>query len=64
MPYGFSSAPGTFQKVISLVLSDIEWTLNLLDDVFSRKDKAEHDQWLDEVLSQLVKHNLMLNEAK
>ena len=65
MPYSLSSAPSAFQKIVSLVLSGIEGTLNLLDDVVVYwKDKAEHDQRLDEVMSQLTKHNLMLNEGK
>ena len=65
MPYGLSSAPSAFQKIVSLVLSGIEGTLNLLDDIIiDEKDKAEHDQRLDEVFSQLVKRNLTLNEGK
>ena len=65
MPYSLSSAPSAFQKIVSLVLSGIEGTLNLLDDVVVYgKDKAEHDQRLDEVMSQLVKRNLTLNEGK
>ena len=65
MPYGLSSTPSAFQKIVSSVLSGIEGTLNLLDDVnIYGKDKAEHDQRLDEVMSQLAKHNLMLNEGK
>ena len=65
MPYGLSSAPSAFQNIVSSVLSGVEGTLNLLDDVVVYgKDKAEHDQRLDEVMSQLVKRNLTLNEGK
>ena len=65
MPYGLSSAPSAFQKIVSSVLSGIEGTLNLLEDVVVYgNDKAEHDQRLDKVISQLAKHNLTLIEGK
>ena len=65
MPYGLSSAPSAFQQIVFSVLSGIEGTLHLLDDdVVYGKDKAEHDQRLDEMMPQLAKHNLTLNEGK
>lgn len=51
MPYGLSSAPSSFQKIVFSVLLGIEGTLYLLDDVIYGKDKVEHHQLLDEVLS-------------
>ena len=65
MPYSLSSAPSAFQQIVFSVLSGIEGTLHLLDDdVVYGKDKAEHDQRLYEMMPQLAKHNLTLNEGK
>ena len=65
IPYGLSSAPSAFQKIVSSILSGMEGTVNLLDDVVVHgRDQAEHDQRLKEVLARFAKHNLTLNKEK
>ena len=65
MPYGLSSAPSAFQKIVSSVLSGIPGVLNLLDDVVvCGTTTEEHDRRLHEVLARLEKHRFTLNEDK
>ncbi|XP_072169474.1 uncharacterized protein [Diadema setosum] len=65
MPYGLSSAPSAFQKIVSSVLSGIPGVLNLLDDVVvCGATTEEHDRRLHKVLSRLAKHRFTLNEEK
>ena len=65
MPYGLSSAPSAFQKIVTSVLSGIPGVLNLLDDmVVCGANTEEHNHRLQEVLSRLAKHQFTLNEEK
>jgi len=65
MPYGLSSAPSAFQKIITSVLSGCDGALNLLDDIVVHgKNQEEHDKRLHKVLSKLAEVNLTLNTTK
>ncbi|XP_006821806.1 uncharacterized protein LOC102801680 [Saccoglossus kowalevskii] len=65
MPYGLSSAPSAFQKILASVLSDCEGAVHLIDDVaIHGANQAEHDQHLNTVLNKLRKYNLTLNRDK
>ena len=61
MPFGFSTAPATFQHMMDIILSGLTYVICLcyLDDVivFGR-DMKEHCERLETVLLQLREHNL------
>lgn len=67
LPFGLTNSPSTFQRLMDLVLADLQWTTCLvyLDDiiVFGR-DFAEHLQRLDQVLSKLKMAHLKVKPAK
>ena len=65
MPFGLSSAPSAFQKIIAIIIKDCEGSKNLLDDIAVwGKTKAEHDSRLDRVLRRLDNFNVRLNSSK
>ena len=65
LPYGVSSAPGIFQRVMENLLQGIPFTVVLVDDVLvSGKNDAEHWDNLEEVLRRLAEANLRLNQEK
>ena len=65
VPYGLSSAPSAFQKIMSCILEGLDGVLCMLDDVvIHARDQFTHDQRLDAVMSRLGTHNLTLNEEK
>ncbi|KAI0209575.1 hypothetical protein LSAT2_005732 [Lamellibrachia satsuma] len=65
MPYGPSSAPSAFQKIISSVLSGIDGCINLLDDiVIHGRSKDQHDKRLQLVLDRLAEYHITLNPNK
>ena len=50
MPYGLSSAPSAFQKILSSILSGIKDAFNINDDfIVHGKDSEQHDERLNEV---------------
>lgn len=67
LPFGLTNSPSTFQRLMDLVLADLQWTTCLvyLDDiiVFGR-DFTEHLQRLDQVLSKLKMANLKVKPSK
>ena len=67
MPYGLSTAPATFSRAISIVLSDLtyEKCLCYFDDViiFS-KDNNDHCERLKTVLQRFREHNLRVKALK
>lgn len=65
MPFGLSSAPSCFQKIMSTILTGIPGVVIYLDDIVVHgPTPALHDEHLHRVLSVLSKHNLTLNEEK
>ena len=65
LPFGISSAPEYFQKRMDKELSGIEGVKCRMDHILViRRDQAEHDQRLKQVLDRLVERKLKLNLEK
>ena len=65
VPFGLSSAPSCFQKIIRSIIADCEGTTNLLDDIaIAGFDRQDHDRKLNNVLAQLNKHHATINFEK
>ncbi len=65
MPFGLSSAPSCFQKIMVSVLAGISWVAIYLDDeVIHGPTTESHDERLSRVLAALAKHKLTLNSEK
>ena len=67
MPQGFKNRPAIFQRGLSLILSDLigKCCYCYIDDIiiFS-KDKLEHAKNTQEVLDELKRHGMEINESK
>ena len=67
LPFGLTNAPSSFQRLMDLVLADLQWTTCLvyLDDiiVFGRSFQ-EHLSRLGEVLNKLQTANLKVKPSK
>ncbi|XP_068250364.1 uncharacterized protein [Palaemon carinicauda] len=65
MPFGLANAPATFQRVMSLILQDLEKVFVYLDDIIIASDTwINHIQKIKEVFSRLKQHGLTINLAK
>lgn len=65
MPFGLSSTPSCFQKVMTSVLAGIPGVVIYLDDVVVHgATTAIHDSRLQSVFEALTKHSLTLNGSK
>ena len=65
LPFGISSAPGIFQRVMESVLLGIPRVIVYLDDILvSGATEAEHLQTLDQVFDRLEKAELRVREDK
>ncbi|CAF0842088.1 unnamed protein product, partial [Didymodactylos carnosus] len=67
LPFGFSNAPATFQRIINSVLGVLRWDITLvyLDDIIVYSPSfANHVKHLDLILDALEKANVKLNAAK
>ena len=65
LPFGISSAPGIFQRVIESLLQGIPGVIVYLDDILiSGPIEGEHLAALDEVLTRLEKAGLRAREEK
>lgn len=65
LPFGLSSAPSCFQKIIASIVQGIDGVRNLLDDiVICGKNKHEHDERLLQVLQRLDEYNVTINAEK
>ncbi|KAJ8362815.1 hypothetical protein SKAU_G00116460 [Synaphobranchus kaupii] len=65
VPYGLSSAPSAFQKMMATILQGLPGVKNYLDDVIIYGATAdEHDRRLKAVLRSLKDAGLQLNEDK
>ena len=65
IPFGLSSAPSCFQKIMANILHGIDGVRNLLDDiVICAATKQEHDRRLEKVLKRLETYNVTINAKK
>jgi len=65
LPFGVSSAPGIFQRIIESVLPGIPHVLIYLDDILvTGRSSEEHLKSLEEVLSHLKQAGLHLKRSK
>ena len=65
LPFGISSAPGIFQRVIESILQGIDGVVVYLDDILiTGASKEAHLKTLDEVLSRLDRAGLRVKKSK
>ena len=65
LPFGISSAPSIFQRVMDGVLSGLQGVASYINDIaVTGKTEQEHLQNLDNVLSRLQQAGVHLNRAK
>ena len=65
LPFGISSAPGIFQRVIESLLRGIEGVVVYLDDILiTGSTEDAHLRTLDEVLSRLDHAGLRVKQSK
>lgn len=65
IPFGLSSAPSCFQKIMATIFADITGMVMYLDDIMVHgATSALHDDCLSRVLDVLARHNLTLNGEK
>ena len=65
MPFGLSSAPSCFQKIMATIFAGIPGVAIYLDDIVVHgATTALHDERLTRVLNVLASHNLTLNGEK
>ena len=65
LPFGVSSAPALFQKLMDTVLQGIPGVTCYIDDILvSGKDEAQHLQSLGEVFRRLQEHGFRLKQEK
>ena len=65
LPFGITSAPEIFQRLMSTLLKGLEGTVVVMDDILVYgSNKDEHDHRLDAVLRTIKASGLKLNRAK
>lgn len=67
LAFGLVTAPSSFQRYVTHVLSDLLWKFCLvyIDDIIIwSTDEKEHVKHVEQVLERLDKHNLRLNTEK
>ena len=66
MPFGFSNASSTFQKLMELVLRGLHWSTCMLylDDIVFSQTVEEHLQRLEELLERLQQAGLKIKPSK
>ncbi|KAL8584671.1 hypothetical protein ACOMHN_002400 [Nucella lapillus] len=65
LPFGISSAPEIFQRVIEGILGEETNAIGYIDDILVfGKTEEEHDRQLDRVIEKLTAANLKLNRSK
>ena len=65
MPFGLSSAPSCFQKIMATIFAAVPEVVVYLDDIVVHGEtSASHYERLSRVLDILSSHNLTVNEEK
>ena len=65
LPFGVSSAPAIFQRIMDQLLQGVRFTVCRLDDILiSGRSLEEHLEILEEVFRRLQEHGIRLNRAK
>lgn len=65
LPFGITSAPEIFQRVMFELLKDLDGVTVYMDDILIfGKSKSEHDERLKNVLSRIEASGLKLNKSK
>ena len=65
VPFGISSAPALFQKIMDTILQGVPNTICYLDDILvTGKNETEHLRNLEEVLKRLQQNGLRVKPAK
>ena len=65
LPFGISSAPGIFQRVMESILSGIPGIFVYIDDVLvTRKSEEEYLSVLEEVLCRIMESGLKTEERQ
>ncbi|KAG8178054.1 hypothetical protein JTE90_024067 [Oedothorax gibbosus] len=65
LPFGISSAPAIFQKFMDTLLSNLEGTAALLDDVIiGGRNRDEHDKRVEIVMERLWEAGLKMRKEK
>jgi hypothetical protein len=65
LPYGVASAPALFQKLIEIIIQDLEGVKASMDDlIVGARNQQEHDRRLQAVLIRLKKFGIVLNFGK
>ena len=65
LPFGISSAPEIFQRIMENIVGDIDGVICYFDDILIHtKTEKEHKLLLDKVKSKLTEAGLELNEEK
>lgn len=65
MPFGLRNAPATFQRLMNLVIGDMQGCAVYLDDVFVYSDTWEnHLERIQELFTRLAEARLTVNLAK
>jgi len=66
MLFGLTNAPATFQEMMGTIFKDIEgyiWYLNNIP-IYEGDSEEEHQQLVEQVLQQCIKHCLAVNLNK
>jgi len=65
MPLGLTNTPATFQEMIDTIFKDMEGCIWYLDDILIYGGHSEeHQQLVEQVLQQCIKHGLVVNLTK
>ena len=65
LPFGISTAPAVFQRVMENLLQGLKYVAVYLDDILvTGRSRAEHLGTLEEVLKQLEKAGMRLKKSK
>ena len=65
LPFGVSSAPAIFQRIMDQLLKEVKLTVCHLDEILiSGGSPEEHLAILEEVFKRLQEHGIRLNPAK
>jgi len=66
MPFGLTNAPATFQEMMNTIFKDMEGCIWYLNDIltYGGDSEEEHQQLVEQVLQQCIKHSLAVNLTK